>query len=238
MKKLATKFIFLLIFSVIFLTFHCKPKNSNQAVQNPQPPVMVPKSSETAGKEKGIDAVPEADAIFVEWFSTKDETVRHWKLFRRDSQQGFELIITLTAVDTSYLDENVETGKRYFYFLTAVNAAGLESLPSDTVSYKLLPKPVNLGNILTVRPDFEWHFIGVPPVLYVLRLFQNPSKRLIWLSQVTPNYGATEHVRFNWDGKAIEDSLQRGISYYWRVDEIGAELNCGSESNWKIFTIP
>ena len=238
MKKRNAIVIFLLIFSVIFLTFHCKPKNSNQGAQKPNPPVMVPKSPETAIEEKGIDAVPEVNAIFVEWFSTKDETVRRWKLFRAASGQGFKLIAVLASSDTSYLDKNLETGRRYSYFLTAVNASGLESAPSDTVSYKLLPKPVNLGNTLDAKPEFEWQFVSVPPVLYVLRLFENPSQNLIWLSEVAPSYGASEHVHFNWDHTATVDSLERGVSYYWRVDEIGSEFHSGSESDWKIFTRP
>lgn len=238
MKKVAREFIFLLIFSAIFLTFHCKPKTSDQGVPKPQPPILVPKTSEIAGEEKGIDAVPEADAIFLEWFSSKDETIRNWKVFRGTAERGFQLVATLVAADTSFLDEHVQIGVRYLYFLTTVNARGMESAPSDTVSYKLLPKALNLSNTLSVQPDFSWHFVGVPPVLYVLRLYRNPGQELVWLSRITPSYAASEETRFNWDGTALVNSLARGASYFWRVDEIGTEANSGSESNWKIFTVP
>ncbi len=238
MKKIRLKFIFLLILSPIFLTFHCKSKVSDPVVQKPNPPILVPKTSEIAGEEKGIDAIPEKDAIFVEWFSTKNQTAEKWRLFREVSGEDFRLVAELAASDTFYVDKDIFLGKRYFYFLTAVDARGRESAPSDTVSYKLLPKAVHLGNTLTPHPEFEWGFTEIPPVLYVLRLFRNPDGELIWLSKITPRYGSVERTQFNWDKTAEVDSLERGVSYFWRVDEIGAEENAGSESNWKIFTLP
>jgi len=35
---------------------------------------------------------------------------------------------------TTFVDENVESGKRYYYYVTAVDKAGNESLPSETAS--------------------------------------------------------------------------------------------------------
>ncbi|HDL78040.1 MAG TPA: hypothetical protein ENH53_10355 [Bacteroidetes bacterium] len=163
-----------------------------------------------------------------------------WKIYKKEARVGsFQFLTQFSKNDTSFIDANVEVGIRYEYYLTAVGFKNQESAPSDTAVYKLLNKAVSLGNTLSQLPVFEWHYSGVAPVLYILRLLENPANKPIWIARVHPGYqGQQETALYNFDGTAAMDSLQKNKTYAWRVDEIGSEASSGSESNWKVFTVP
>jgi hypothetical protein len=67
--------------------------------------------------ERGIDAVPESDGIFLVWHSLKDQNIKPYNIYRKkDGESFFQKIKTIdleTASpgrDTTYVDDNLESG--------------------------------------------------------------------------------------------------------------------------------
>lgn len=237
--KNAQPHFFLLLFVIFFSILSCKLNSPGPAGQKPHSPIIVPKSDESSFVETGIDAIPEMDAIFFEWYHARDK-IQAWSIYKKKGELGnFKFLTKVSNVDTSFVDQNVSVGYRYWYYVTAIGLNGQESLPSDTVNYKLLNKANSLGNTLETHPIFEWNYSGIAPVFYIFRLCQNPQCKLIWITILRPGYqGQRETVYFNFDGLAVEKSLEKNRTYAWRIDEVGAEANSGSESHWKVFTVP
>jgi len=96
----------------------------------------------------------------------------------------------------------------------------------------LLQKPFLLANSFEPELTFSWQ-VQVNPEFYVLKLIEAESENKIWVSKFRTSYAQLEKVKFNFDGKAVIDSLQPGVAYKWRVDVVGASENSGSESAWK-----
>jgi len=227
-----------LIFSFFLFNLNCH-QGTGLDSQILQAPLLLPSPPDTSQWEKGIDAFPEAEGIVLYWLSNQERDLAGYKVYRSTERRGtYRLIGTAEGADTSYKDYDVEVRKRYFYYLRAFDREGRESPPSDTLDYMLVEKAFNLNNTLDPRPTFYWqvHYL---PDQYVLKLFQTPGDRKIWISVVNTDYsGQSEQVVYNFDGRACEDSLQSGVVYRWRIDIIGPELNSGSESNWKYFILP
>jgi len=206
--------------------------------KGPPPPTLLPPPDDLAVVEKGIDAVPEGDAIQLDWLPSDGQEVAGYRLYRRAGRTGaFLLLKSFRAQDTTFVDPSgIEVGTRYFYFMTAVDRAGREGSPSDTVDYMLVPKAFSLHCTATPTPIFRWH-VHDYPAQYVLKLFDLNDGTKIWFSVVQSDYAdQDEEVPYNWDGTAAIPVLTAGRTYRWRVDVVGTERNSGSESAWNRFT--
>lgn len=197
-------------------------------------PVLIQSPADTSMIEIGIDAVESGDFIQIDWQSGDQQRPRSYRIYRTEAiDSGFVLAAEASGTVTSYLDSlGVRIGKRFFYYISAVDDEGIESFPSDTLSYKLLQKPSLLANSFEPELTFSWQ-VQVNPEFYVLKLIEADSEKKIWVSKFRTAYTQIEKVKFNFDGKAVVDSLERGVAYKWRVDIIGPSENSGSESPWK-----
>jgi hypothetical protein len=137
------------------------------------------------------------------------------------------------------LDADVTLLKRYFYVVVAMTDEGKEAAPSDTLSYLLLEKPVNVEVGEGTRPSFSWTDPNTPPLaFYYLRLMEKRTGRRIWTALVPSSYsGGRETVEYNVDGSALLSDLVAGVEYQIRIDVLGSEFNSGSESPWGSFEI-
>jgi len=225
---------FILLFCGILITFNCAKNSSAPESKRPERLMFTAKSPDDAECESGIDAVPEGDAILLQWFLPRDDRVQWTKIYRScENEEDYQFLASVGYSDTLYLDYDVNLDTRYFYFIKAVDSKRVESLASDTVTYKLYPKPNGLRATTQARPVFAWQYLSLPPIGYLLRLEEDGSANLVWLSLVE-SYDLISQVEFNWDGKAKIDTLQSGKRYRWRVDVLGADLFSGSESGWKL----
>jgi hypothetical protein len=201
---------------------------------------FVPASADTAVTECGIDAVPQADAIQLQW--QLQSGLSEYRLYRKAAHEArFALLVVLNEPESYYTDsENILLNTRYFYYLIAANREGRVTQPSDTVDYMLLPKPINLAQAWKAD-TLLFHWQPAPqslPDYYLLKLFDDATLRLIWLALV-PSYQAVEEkVIYNRDGQARLTRLETGRAYRWRVDAVGSESRSGSESQWQKFTMP
>jgi hypothetical protein len=228
---------FFLLFVVIFAIFKCR-KILDTAVEVPAAVVLIPSAADTCRDERGMDAVPEGDAILIVWIPSGEENVTEYEIYRGSRKDAvFTRIARVQVPDSTYLDYGVTLDTRYYYYLLAVNDGGERSEPSDTLSYKLIQKATGLlpvGETAIAKPVFSWHDPNTPQkAFYVIRLMESATKQVVWLSLIPSSYsGDRETVQFNDDGTAPIDSLGGGIDYQWRVDVVGSEDCSGSESEW------
>ncbi len=231
---------FLLILSLVFVTFYCEKKINRSGIRPPKV-VMVPAASDTSRIEKGIDTVPEGNAIRIEWIPSDDENVAKYEIHRRSgSAPGvkFARIATVVHPDSFYVDSDLQLKLlvRYFYSIWAVTDDGLLSENSDTLSYMLLEKPTILSpkaETTDAKPVFLWNDNNQPQVdEYVVRVLDAVSEQAVWISIVRNNYEpGPKSAAYNADQRARQESLAVGREYRWRVDARGQGAT-GSESEW------
>jgi hypothetical protein len=202
--------------------------------------------------ERGIDAVPESDGIYLAWYSLRDNNINQYNIYRKkESGTFFQRIKTIdletasSGKDTTFIDDNAEAGldlnTYYYYYITAVNTEGQESSAIDTLRYMLINKPeLDRPDGESYNPEIDglpilfWNFVEIPN-LYILRIensFDQVHYIDIFQSDYDNNYQTLEL-------STISDlpAFIPGV-YKWRVDSIGPdEDNSGAESNWKVFII-
>jgi len=230
---------FFLILGGLFAILSCQ--NSGISSDEELSPVhFVAKSAENAWAEKGIDAVSEADAIYIEWLTLEDSEIRKYEIYRKHEEDE-DFMFVNSVEDTFYIDHDVELNKKYFYYVLAENFDGMKSASSDTVHYQLLEKPSRLfpyGTVSETQTVFQWVDVSKPQY-YIIRVKQAENDQSIWLAgEILPNYESDQQqVLFNNNGSAEVNELSLGITYQWRVDVVGPGSNCGSESTWTSFII-
>jgi len=225
---------FFLILCASFSILNCDKTNNPDRI-GPAAPVMIPETADTSSVERGIDAVPEGDWIQLEWTHPEKETIRSYDIHRGNSADSLFRFIAETT-DTVFIDKIDSVGSRYFYFVKAVNHDGVASQPSDTVSYRLIAKPVDLspiGDIENTKPIFSWRDPNEPPeASYVIRVVQEQTMKTVWIAEVPSNYEYMQTTVYNQDGLAHDSLLVSEKDYLWRVDIRGSESHSGSESPW------
>lgn len=217
-------------------------------IDYPDAVTMVARTADTSFFENGIDAVPETDAIQIVWHKLDDFNVRYYTVYRRsETENTFEKIRTvdLNAVtipfDSTYIDnDSLQLEIYYHYFVRAVSKNGDAGPPSDTVSYKLLAKPLTErpnSEQVTGAPVFTWTFNSISgiPDQFILRIEEEFTQQTVYVKQMSV-------ILYDWrqtlDTSGLSDFpvLQSNVSYRWRIDVIGPDQNSsGSESEWKTF---
>jgi hypothetical protein len=227
---------FFLILSMIFAIFNCS-KKINQSSLRPPKVVMIPAVADTSRIEKGIDAIPNGNAVRIEWVLSRDERVTGYEIYRQETAGAqFAKIWTAAEKDSFYEDFVPKTGVRYYYTVLAVNDEDLKSETGDTLRYTLLKKATGLnpnGESTSAKPIFGWTDSNQPQAHeYILRLEENVGNRSIWIAVAPADYGSLQQsANFNFDQKASVAALVSGKEYRWRVDVRG-QNNSGSESEW------
>jgi hypothetical protein len=228
---------FSLLFVLIFINFNCK-NSAGPSRDRPASVRLIAGVDDTCRVELGMDAVPEGNAIRIEWTDSGDDLTEGFEVNRSIHSQGpYSTVVTLMNADQHYYEDNVpEVNVRYYYTVTAIDGEGGRSLPSDTLSYRLIQKAQDLkpqaacGDV----PDFSWRDDNLPHAAsFIVRVRDKANGTTVWLSTVLSAYnGGEEAVLFNADGTASPGRLTTGRNYEWRVDIVGNESRSGSESPW------
>jgi hypothetical protein len=245
----------LIFFLIVFLAFISCDNTGEPIVPEPGDVKMVEHyaSDDTLAIERGIDAVPESDGIYLAWYSLRDPNISHYNIYRKKESGTFfqhiksiDLETATAGRDTTYIDGNVEAGLElntyYYYFVTATNKDGQKSSAIDTLRYMLIDKPDLLrSDTLTYDPDVDglpilfWSFVNIPD-LYILRIennFYQVHYIGIFRSIYNPDYQQTLDLSSIPDLPAFIPG-----GYKWRIDSIGPdEDHSGAESDWMFFTI-
>lgn len=235
---------FFLLFGLIFTIFNCN-KQTNEVDIQPTAVVLIPWVSDTCRVERGIDAVPESDAIRIEWIPSPEEEVAGYEIYRSIEQRigPYDLIAgsrVLTASDSFFVDGSVQVDKRHYYYILAVTYEGVQSAPSDTLDYMLIQKAIDIlpdAEVFDTKPEFSWRDPN-GEASYIIRLMDVAADEYVWISsRIQSTYSDRETVPYNVDSTATLDSLLLGIEYIWRVDVVSSKTHCGSESEWVSFTV-
>ncbi|EHO40998.1 hypothetical protein [Caldithrix abyssi] len=252
-----------IIIFIILLTACQQPTGEQVFQPDPVRMVLRPAGADTLAGEPGIDAVPtpenEPNKIQIQWYRHHQiNNLDRFLVYRSADPQGiknYRVVGEVPAnvsgkVDSVYYDtQDLSNNVRYYYYVTAVGHTGKESLPSDTVSYRLLEKAVKLslnGNASVVSEpvmEFEWWIqSGNTPDQYILRIERFVSADfhpLAFVRMIRSNYQTPQTFRL--EGNELKSLFPNG-DYRWRIDCVGREdvVNQyfeGSESNWQLFKI-
>ena len=110
----------------------------------------------TAAMSMNLQAVPTAQGINLTWFQDDYDTLLGYNIYRSDAKDGYYTKLNSTVLlptDESFLDENAEPGKSYWYTYTVVLSDFSESRPAgkimataaDTILPNVYHTPVNQG---------------------------------------------------------------------------------------------
>lgn len=243
-----TRQIVVILMIAFFAFSNCEDTTNSE---NPAPGkvLLVSKSPEDEAVETGIDAEyilgppPPRNGIIIQWHPVQDDDLAGYRVYRSisDSSSAFALIATVRTqsvpgrIDTSYLDQSVISGTRYYYRISAEDAEQ-EGPKSSAADYKLenvcilhFPPPPSGA--------FEWEWpINQQPDSFIFRLSRQTlfGTYDVLLIKKFSDYSPTP----NWTLSELGlDSLEAG-QYLWRIDIIGSEDNNGSESELSPFSVP
>ncbi|MDM7924533.1 MAG: hypothetical protein QUS35_00775 [bacterium] len=237
-----TPAVFFLLLVLIFINFNCKNSSGPSRVR-PIAVRLIPGVDDTCRVETGMDAVPEGNAIRIEWTDNRDERTEGYEVNRSVSPQGpFSKIVTIQDPGQRYYEDTVPSiVPRYYYSVNAIDGEGGRSDPSDTLSYRLILKAQDLqpSEICGDNPEFRWRDENSPHAdAYIVRVREKTTGNPVWIGWIQARYGEEyQSAIYNTDGSASVSRLISGRAYEWRVDIIGNESRCGSESPWVSVTI-
>lgn len=226
----------------------------------PDAPLIVEKlaGSDTTQIEQGIDAVAipalESNAIQIMWHRHLQITdLKSFLIYKSVAPEGnvnynriFEVPVSnIFDPDTVFLDENVNTGQKTFYYITAVSKDNRESSPSDTVWYTLLPKGVvsnfQLNN--STPPVMTFSF-QVPtnafPNEFILRVEEGSLDETSWSLVLIDIWQDFEYgsVSRELSGDYLKIIFKNSRAYRWRIDFTEGDPRFhGSESDWQSIQI-
>jgi len=247
-----------ILFLIPMIIFSCSPEGENK-LPPPAAVEMVVKTTDLGFIERGIDAVPGSDAIYIEWYLLKDENVISYSIHRKnkDNDLSFSKIETInvenniTPFDTtfSFIDiNNVDVNTEYYYYVTATNKDGIEGADPDSLTenhYMLLSRVVTYDILDTVfvnnLPVLSWSYQSdLQTYYYIVRIEELISGRLVWVQQFErPAFHTFEELDLG-DQVLVPNPpvLERSVWYQWRIDKVGPDaLYSGSESDWKSFVV-
>jgi hypothetical protein len=246
---------------ILFIYLACYPEEEVKD-SPPDRVILVEKTvyADTLENEPGIDAEASliADApntIQLMWRRhTQASKLSHYNIYRRDTTAVpfiFDLldmkdVDPLNLNDTIYIDtKDLIKNIRYSYFVTAVDKNDLESSHSDTVSYMLIEKAIDLFLNNHTAPVisspellFKWSVEGgQTPDNYFLRIERNIGHSffpLVYVKEIQSTFQTPQpySVKGDW----IKQKFENG-EYRWRIDCVGSDLFSGAESDWSSFTV-
>lgn len=145
------------------------------------------KPSLTPGAPAGLAASgTNAGGVVLQWAANPEASVTGYNVYRSVSGPGtaFELVTSSPITTTSYIDD-VPVGGPYYYRVTAVNSAGLESMPAQSS---------------TLRPQ-QWYVgrdIGSPSVAGHTTIVGNNDFDLFGGGTEIGGYHDRFHYSYGW----------------------------------------
>ncbi len=240
------RLIFSVLFIVVLFGVYCK----DQSNQSPPPAKvqLVTKTAENDPVEHGIDAIPEKDAIFLEWHPNTEKNLAGYIVYRSEVENSqFVEVGKITKyyekIDTTFTDSLVALNTRYYYFVRAFDDLNQIGDPSDTVSYKLWVKPVLFAPVGAISDPttivFIWEFnASFVPNTFVFRIERLGSSGFtnFFTQDFSLGDDYTPHQEWEISKLPLSSPLPTGM-YRWRIDPIGNEPLYGAESNWMMFAV-
>lgn len=236
--------------------FACNPNNEGK-LPPPAEVMMVEKYTDLGSIENGIDAVPDQDGIYIEWYLLKDPDVTSYNIYRKLKNESIFTKLTSISVegvispfDTifSYIDDdNIVLDNSefvYYYYVTASNRDGVEGPAPDSLlihryMLNIKPETQDINNLnVGEQPIFTWDFLSEPvPFYYIVRIENEVADTLVWAKRFI-NASLDRALVLDLSTVSNPPVFHSGSIYRWRIDRVGPDsLYSGSESNWKTFFV-
>lgn len=249
MKPYCSRIVLAIFIAAIPVFWNCEDTTSSE---NPVPGqvILVQKSAEDDSVEKGIDAQyilgsqPPRDGIFIEWHPVEDKDLAAYVIRRStvSDSTAFAVIGRVRRIagkiDTSYVDDNVNVGTRYYYRVTAQDAEN-EGPISEPANY-LLEEMCTLNAPTPTTPfdgTFQWQWPTIQPSQFIFRLLKevipNTPFELIFVQTFDNNFSPNQE----WSLAELGVSALTPGRYQWRIDIMGNVPNSGSESDQVDFQV-
>ncbi len=247
----------------------CNKKDSTIGDQMPpEPPILIAASGAVTDltkldseREAGIDAVPGENWIELQWEpptrnanGSSLEDLSGYKIYRGVHVDTLNSVVLGTLpidiieepLRESYVDEsNLSIGTTYFYSISAYDERNNESAFSDTVSFRLVKKPIPTSPtdnyIISAGEHFYFDWDSNSLDAHYVKVFKSTlgDTLLIWKSKDFYDY---EDFRTSYNENGIArsgyDTLAVG-DYKWRVDIYRMEdgIPKGAESREISFSV-
>ncbi len=166
-KTMGIRVLLLMVFTIPLYFISCSGTESFEVDTTPPAEViLIPHLGDTGDSlyvdgtlvndsNNGIDTVPDNNWIRIQWHSINDPDLDYMKVYRFGDYSDVTLVDSLSRAEVNrneYLDnrlhQNNPVGQTWSYYVAGYDMHGNHSI-SDTVSYKLLQKPILLS-----PPDF------------------------------------------------------------------------------------
>ena len=158
----------------------------------------------TAAMSMNLQAVATTDGINLTWFQDDYDTLLGYNIYRSEEKDGYYTKLNpaiLLPTDESFLDENAEPGKTYWYTYTVVLTDFSESAPAgrvtctawDTIRPNMYHTPVNQGyanNNLVISCTASDN-ISIASVTLYYRTIGADSWKSLTMSKQNDKYSAT-----------------------------------------------
>ena len=241
---------------IVFFQIACNPNNEGK-LPPPAEVLMVEKHTDIGVVEHGIDAVPEKDGIYIEWYLLQDPDVSSYNIYRKSKNESIFSRLTSIPVENvispfdtifSHIDaENIVLDNSefvYYYYVTASNRDGVEGpVPDSLLQHRYMlnikPETQDINNItIGEQPVFSWDFLTEPvPYYYIVRIEDEVADTLVWTRRFV-NSELDRALVLDLSTVSNPPLFQSGSIYRWRIDRVGPDsLFSGSESNWKTFCV-
>lgn len=183
-----------------------------------------------------LAAESDGQKILIDWEPPVDDggiDDINYNLYRGDSLENLSFYVNV--ISTQYEDENIETGKTYYYYVTAVNTLG-ESEDSKivNVSTTTVPSaPIDLEATSTpISIDLNWS----PPK-------EDGGSALteyhIYKGTESSNISYYENISSD-QSSFSDDTIKKGITYYYQISAVN-DVGEGERSeivDEKVNTVP
>ncbi len=83
-----------------------------------------------------------AGQLTIYWFPSMTADVVKYRIYRGETKQSMVMVGEVSSSKLQFLDKGLAPGKTYYYYVTAVDKDGIESLPSKTYAFKTKPLPL------------------------------------------------------------------------------------------------
>ncbi len=228
---------FIIIVTIIpLLLLSCSGKETFGLDTTPPAPVnLIPHLGDTGDliyvggvlvndENNGIDTVPDNNWLRIQWYTVQDPDLDYIKIFRFGdySQETFIDSLSRTQVNhNQYLDSSLHlvnpVGQTWYYYVKGFDIHGNFSV-SDTVSYKLLSKPVLLtpADFAEVHPDslsFQW--LKTNDALHYRVLIFDDENNYIWHEDYHIDENSEEILFMEYRGPNLANDM-----IIWRVDTL------------------
>jgi hypothetical protein len=238
---------FIMVFYALFILGGCSREKIPADRIPPPTPEFVARSADTALVQQGIAAVANDNSILLPWQISPAEDLGGYRIYRQvdtvlapPADMIADLPITELAGDSVlYFTDGSPTlspdsGRGFFYWISAYDLSGNESSLSASAYYRLLPQPGSLAyaNALPDSLTLSWNFTeNLNQVAYfMVRLYYGDSDTAFWKEQ---------HDQFSDFHVSHYGNLPAGV-YRFKVDVVGSSdaLHPSGSAASEEFTIP